>query len=397
MAEYRGFEILDLVVFIVQRKRKLLTVFFASLICSYAFVYFFVENKYEANATIIPSEDQGILGISSMLKGLKNLPIDIGNTKTTPSTEMDRYITIIYSRTMIENIIRHFDLYRVYEIDTTAVNFREETIKKVRRDITTEVTKENAFDISARSNTAQRAADIVNYIIAELNTRIIDLHISKSHDNKIFLQGRVADISKQLKDAEDSLQNFQERSGLLDIKSQIPDIMSIYAKVETELMTRKLKRNVLAKLLDKDAPEVKSLNVEINEYQKKLDAMRTQSEKGSVILALKSLPKKAVSYLRFYRQIDIDNSLLEFILPLYEQAKIEEKKDYPILQVVDYGVPPSKRSWPPRTLIALAAAFFISCGIVLTDLFKQKIDRSTNPNVIFLKNELSSILRVRRK
>ncbi len=52
---------------------------------------------------------------------------------------------------------------------------------------------------------------------------------------------------------------------------------------------------------------------------------------------------------------------LEFELPLYEQAKFQEQKNVPILQVIDYAVPHKRRSYPKRIL----TAGIITIGILL--------------------------------
>lgn len=396
MAEYRGFDIFDIFVFALQRKKILGILFLSSLVISYLSIYFLVEEQYEATATIIPSDDDGVSGIGGMLKGLKNLPLNIGKSSSLQS-EINRYNTIIFSRSTIEEIIREFDLYQVYDIDTTSVDYREQTLKRLRKEILTKETEEDAFEITVRSNTPQRAADMVNYIIQLLNDKIIQLKVSKSRENRIFLEKRVAEIYQELRISEDSLRFFQERSGLVDVKSQLPEMLAVYGTLETDLLTKKLKKNVLENLFDKQSPEVKNLEVEIKEYEKKLSSLRNEREGGSMVLAMRAIPKTAVEYYRRFRQIEINSTLLEFVVPLYEQAKIEEKKDYPILQVIDYGVPPSKKSWPPRTLLAFFGAVFVTCGNLLYVFIRSLFTESANPKVVRIREELSTFIRFRKK
>ena len=64
-------------------------------------------------------------------------------------------------------------------------------------------------------------------------------------------------------------------------------------------------------------------------------------------------------YVRLMRDYEIQNKLLEFIYPIYEQARIEEQKDMPVVLVVDTAIPPQKKSSPKRVLIVIGA-FLIS-------------------------------------
>lgn len=390
MAEFKGVDFLDFLLFLFDKKRLIVYVFLSSLIFSYGLIYFFIEEQYEATAIIIPSEDEGASGISGMLKGLKNLPLGIGSSSTKSS--VNRYNTIIYSRTSLEHLIDQFDLLNVYKINKNKIDARELAIKELRKNIITNETKDDAFEITVRANSAKLASDMTNNIIQYLNKSIIDLKISKSRDNRIFLEKRVSDIYKDLHASEDSLKMFQEKSGLYDIKSQLPELFTLYSKLETELVTKQIQKSILEKLYDNENQELKNIAVEINEFEKKIDKLKEGGESGSLILPLNNLPQKSVDYLRKYRSIEINNAILEFIIPLYEQAKIEEKKDYPILQVIDYAVPPAKKSWPPRVVFALIGAIFTVLSILIYIYVSGRISKSNNPKVIRLRSEFIALL-----
>src|SRR6185436_7681574 len=45
-----------------------------------------------------------------------------------------------------------------------------------------------------------------------------------------------------------------------------------------------------------------------------------------------------------------------------ELARLEERKDVPVLSVLDPAVPPVKRDWPKRGLLALLGAMLGCCG-----------------------------------
>ncbi len=389
MTEKKNIDLFDLVLFIIERRKLLAYIFLASVVISYGFVYVFIKEQFEASAVIIPSDDDNTSGLPSMLKGLKNLPMGLGSAATKSS--VNRYNTIIYSRTALESVLNQFRLFEVYKIDSTIIDARERAIKQLKKNIITNETKDDAFEIVVRSPESRLSADMVNYIVRYLNETIIGLKVQKSRDNRIFLGQRVDEIYHDLYASEDSLRRFQERSGLYDLKSQVPEIVAMYAKIETEVMSKEIQRSILQRLYDTENPEVKSLNIQIAEYEKKLNKLRSQEGSENILLGMKNLPETSVEFLRRYRTVEINSSLLEFILPLYEQSKIEEKKDYPVLQVIDYAVPPAKKSWPPRSLFALIGALFSITGYVLYIFIADHIRRSVNPRVILLREEVKSI------
>ncbi|MBK8663776.1 MAG: hypothetical protein IPN18_19040 [Ignavibacteriales bacterium] len=60
-----------------------------------------------------------------------------------------------------------------------------------------------------------------------------------------------------------------------------------------------------------------------------------------------SLPTKAIEYFRLYRDVKINNEMLGFLLPVYEQAKFDEQKDTPVILTLDNAVANDKKVYPP--------------------------------------------------
>ncbi|MDA0986937.1 MAG: hypothetical protein O3A55_04975 [Bacteroidetes bacterium] len=386
MAEYKGFEFLDLLIFFAKLKNKLLVVFLASLLFAYGFLYFFVNEEFEANAVIIPRGDELNSGIGSVMNNLKKgIPISFGSS-TSAQVEINRYNTIIYSRTTLEGIIKKYNLISIYKIDSSDEDAMERAIRRIRKKINTKENNNDAFEIIVRSKSPQLSADIANSLVAAINDKIIGLEVTKSKESRIFLEKRVEDIREELRKSEDSLRAFQETSGLIDLKNQMAGLFSVYSELETNLITRQLKKSILEKLYSKDHPEVKSVEIQITEYQKKLDKIRSEDDPGSVVLAIKNIPQKSAEYLRRFRNVEINNAILEFIIPLYEQAKIEEKKDFPILQVIDYAIAPKTSSFP-RIYVAIILSFFITSLLALYEFLRDKLSSTTNPKIEYLKQE----------
>ncbi len=365
--------------FIVERKELFTIVFVASLFLAYGGIYFFVDEQFESTATIVPRGDEDIAGISSLLRGMRGLPLGLGTSA--PTSETDLYTTVLESRTLLEKVIREFDLLDVYDIDTTEYGYMEEAIKTLRDNITARETDEAAFLISARSTTRDRSAAMTNYLVREMNAMIISLKVSRSRENRIFLGERVKEIRAQLQHSEDSLRVYQERTGMLDAKEQLEGILSVHTLLESELAARELQKGILERQFDRTSPQVREVDIQIDAYRKKIGELRRSGNPGGPLIALDKVPRTAVEFLRRYREIEINQLLLEFIMPLYEQAKVEEKKDYPVLQVIDYAVPPRKRVWPPRVLLSAACAVSVSIIVFFYLLIRENIASASDPDI----------------
>ena len=69
----------------------------------------------------------------------------------------------------------------------------------------------------------------------------------------------------------------------------------------------------------------------------------------------------AIQYLRTYREVEIQQSILEIVMPMYEQAKVEEQKSMPTIMLMDKAIAPQLKYSPKRSVIIFGT--FISCFI----------------------------------
>jgi uncharacterized protein involved in exopolysaccharide biosynthesis len=68
--------------------------------------------------------------------------------------------------------------------------------------------------------------------------------------------------------------------------------------------------------------------------------------------------------------VEVQSKLLEILIPQYEQARMEENKNIPTLQVIDEPKVPLNKTKPKRIFIVLGAVFMaaiFSSGYILTD------------------------------
>lgn len=382
MIEKRNFDILDYLLLIIQKKSLFLILTVTVFVVSYISIYFFIPAQFDSTALIVISDSDQMGGLASLMKSFSSLPVSIPGLKS--STNTDVFTTIIYSRTNIENVIRKFGLYEEYGYDTM-----EKTIKELKENIKADETKQLAYTITVRDRSPQKASDMVNYIVEQLNKTLIELNIAKSKDNRLFLEKRYDDIKTSLKTAEDSLVLYQKESGILQVENQAKVSFEAYSRLEADLASKQIEYSIINKLYGETSPQATSANISVKEYENKLNEIKNGKDKSGSILPLKNLPQNSMKYLRHFRDVTIYNKMLEFIIPLYEQSRFEEQKNIPVLQIIDRGIPAEKKSYPPRSLFALLITLFLMVaflGILAgNDIFKN----STNPKLILLKKNLT--------
>lgn len=380
--ENKKLDILDLFLIIAKWKRFLIIQFLIILFLSYVLIYFFIPPQYDSSTLIIPSQQDQIGGIGSLLKNFSGLPLGLNNLAQGP--DIERYKTIIYSRTNLDSVIKEFDLLKDYSLTSI-----EKAEKRLKESINVDETRDDALLIKVRASSPIKAAKMANFIVDQLNGAMINLNVRKAKENKLFLGDRYEEIKTNLKNAEDSLKHFQMKNKLFELENQSKATIEEYSKLESELATKQVALTVLKQVLGENSPEVKNQEIAVKEFKNKVEKIQSGKDNNPILIPLNSLPEKGVKYLRYYRDVKIYTSMLEYIIPLYEQAKFDEQKEIPIIQVVDKAVPPEKKSYPSRVLFSFIIGVCSLLVVILIIIIKEILKNSENPKIISLKKELS--------
>ena len=134
--------------------------------------------------------------------------------------------------------------------------------------------------------------------------------------------------------------------------------------------------------INPSSPQFEALSIQVAEYESKLNEIKKKGMPESPLIPYSNIPEAAINYYRILRDIEINNEILKFVLPLYEQARFEEQKDIPVLQVVDYAVPPPKKAYPPRTILTLSIMIF---SIILV---KENENWKNEPKYLYIKQNM---------
>lgn len=359
----------DLIIIFIKWKKFLIFTTLLAGILTYISIYVFIEEQFDSKALIIPSEDGGITGLAGMLGGLSGLPMGLGSS----NPDISLFTNIIYSRTMLEEIIKKFDLVTVYGLDTSQKEYMEYALETLSGSITAEENDFMAYEIAVRTSNPQLSADITNYIITRLNEKLIELNVRKSTENREFLEERLAEVKLNMKQSEDSLKHYQEITGVFNVEEQVKGTLVLLTQLETSLMLQETELSIYKKILSKQSPQIVNAEVKVEEYRKRLNSLKFNNDDESfeTAIPIKKIPEYAIEYYRLMREIEINSRMLQFVLPLYEQAKLEEQKEMPVLRVIDYGIPAARKSYPSRSILTIVIAFGIFIMLYIYVIFKE--------------------------
>jgi len=370
--------------YILVKWRKLIIINFFVVCFIAAGVSLILPKWYSGNTTIMPPEEEKI-GVSSLLNKIPLGGLGLGSV----SEQTNVFLAIINSRTVMEAVAKKFDLAKRYKTKNM-----EETVRVLRRRISIKINEEGTITLSVEASTPyfstneeenearKLAKDMANFFIEELDGVNKHLKVQRAKNTRIFIEKRYLQNLKDLHRAEEKFKQFQQKYGAIALPAQTTATISAAAELKAQIIVKEVELGVLQKYFSsshnnviKAKNELDELNRKYNEfkYGKKEKAVLKDNSNDSkdVFLPLEKVPDMELQYARLFREVTLQEKILEFLLPQYEEAKIEEAKDTPTVQVLDKAVTPIKRTKPKRMIMVLFTGFLsLIMSIFLVFIFE---------------------------
>lgn len=377
--------LLDYVVVLVKWRRLIIRNFL--LVCFVmAIISLLLTKWYTAKTAIMPPEEQGT-GLS-LPAGLSDLPLSsLGLPSLTLPSVM--YVAILESRTVSESVITELDLIEVYETD-----HMEEAVETLQKRIAIDITEEGVVSLTATARSPQLAADIANRFVSELDERNKELNVAQARNKRLFIEERLAKNMTDLRSAEESLREFQEEHKAISLTEQTIAAIEGAAQLIGEMQALEIERDVLLTSMTPTNPAVMKIESTIEAIKKQLHRMDHGdgidelpadgvSEEMKFYVPLSEVPQVGLRLARRLRELKVQETIFQLLTQQYEQAKIQEAKDTPTVQILDAAVPPMRKSKPQRALLVLTAGIlsiiFTLIFIFSTETYQNiKVNRSTD-------------------
>ncbi len=294
---------------------------------------FVLPKWYKASAAVMPPKEQDVLGslgtASALLRGIPGMSRSVGISQQLGSYN---YLAVLKSRSAMEMVVRKFDLIHVYDVDDQSM---EKAIKALRDNVEFTLQDEDYITIDVFDRDPQRAAQMADYFVDVLNQISLGLATQEAHDNREFIEKRVRQTQQELAAAEDTLKGYLEMNDVMLSPDQasaslggVADLYGLKARKEVEL-------GVLEKTMSSDNPMLQSLRLELREIDRKIA----------------SIPESGIGAYRLYREVLIRQKMLEVLIPMLEQSKVDEQRTVPVILVLDHARVPEQYDHPRKRVV----------------------------------------------
>ncbi len=310
-----------------------------------------LPNYYTAVLSAVPPRkstsalDAAVSSVSSTLRefGLSKL----GGKKG------DGYdlIVLLQSRQVKDSVISKFNLAKVYDLpDTASFKIREQ----LEENLTINVEAEGNYTVTVDDVDPQRAADMANYMISLTNALSQKLDRRETEIMYKQFQDRIQSTDVSIAATRDSLAKYSKENLMFSPLDQVKVAAQALGEMKASIMKQEIVLSYMEQSFGKDDPVTIRERGVLEELHKKVN--NSEHSPGFVgNVALADAPKAAVPYLEYYSQLEALMRIKAFLLPSFDQIKLDLTKESPSLYVLDEAIPPQKKSRPKRSLIVASA------------------------------------------
>lgn len=249
--------------------------------------------------------------------------------------ESEQLMQVLNSEAIKASIIRKFNLYKHYEIDTTS-KYAKTTLQGIfSSNIKFRRTEFMSVVIEVLDKNPAMAANIANEIANQVDTVMNAMQKERARKALAIVEKEYLDLEKDMRKMEDSL-TFIMKTGVMDYESQAQVFNDAYAKA----------------LADGRTAGVRSLE----------NKLAVLAKYGSAYVSLRNLLKSETERLSLVRQ-------------KYMEARVDAEQNLPYKYIVDKAYESERKAYPKRSLIVLVSsisAFFLALlAFVIRDSIKN--------------------------
>ncbi len=351
-------------------RHKLLIFITTILVTAGTAVYLFGFAKmwYKAEANVVPARKPGGGLLEGLSSGISSTIKDLGITPLVGRGKSDGIyspLALISSREIQEKLIKEFGFMKIYDIPNM-----EDALKEFGSHVTSDVLEEGNISITFEDTDPLRAANVANRLVDELNNVNSKLAMDEAKFNRTYIEQRYNKLLSDLDSSEQALGEFQKKYGVYELKTQAQAQLTALGLLEQQEYATELQLSDAQQLYGSEAAETIVLRSNLEEIKQKLENLKTGMDKNAstYFVPMDVMPDVALQYLRLTREVEIQSKLKAFMLPSYEQAKLDESRQMLMYIILDKALPPMHKSRPKRSILLLSAlfgSFVVTCLTII--------------------------------
>ena len=360
LQEEEEIDLYELWLRLVRRKRLIGGVFLAGVFTALA-VSFILKPVYRSEASLLPVASRPTTGLSELAGQFLGIQL----SKEGPSAKI---LALLKSRTLRERVVDRLELVNILVKDppperdarTVAVEILREMIS------VTEDRKTGVIKLSVEHEDPALARRIGEALIEELKKALREKALTVARANRVFLEAQLRETEEELKKELRELARFQRREKILVPEEQIKGTLELYAELLSKKVALQIELRKLEGVLSPDSSRINYLRRQIEAIDNQLARIENSAEGFSAVPGLENAPEKMAGYTEVLLKVRSLQAKYETLRKLYEQARLEEQREFIYVEIIDPPSEPDVPVKPKRALIvAVAGLSSLMLGVFL--------------------------------
>ncbi|MCY3999605.1 MAG: Wzz/FepE/Etk N-terminal domain-containing protein [Bacteroidetes bacterium] len=269
-------------------------------------------------------------------------------------SDYQQELAILNSRTLNQNVVEEFDLITIYDLSDG-----ESPMKDALQELSanTEFIVDNEYNylsIQVYDQDPERAADMANFFVSELNQLSTDLSTETAKSYRITVEKRYHEIDDSLNSVLQSIRELQQNTGIIDLTTQGPAFIEGLTEWRSQIFLAELEFDNLLYLYGPNHSQTRAAQKAVENARESYDRALEGGERIMPI-SQDELPDVAFQFAELQVESVILSSLVEFARPLLEEARLSEERSAKSVQVLDPAIPPTEKARPWRAAICVAS------------------------------------------
>ena len=357
-----------------------------------AAVLLVVPETYRARATLLPPRNEEMPGLAAMLSTAGTPMLGFGSSNV--SSEI--FVEILRSRSMADAIVDSLGLIAEYGFSRLGSETARDAARRRLQSRSTFASSINGvvsiqvehktglvpkFRPGERRRAARLAAAIANTFVHELDRVNVEKNTLGAHSARVYLETQLAQARDDQAHVARDLVAFQARHGAIALEEQTRLTLEAAGDLEGRIQEKRLELDLLRRTDSESSPRVRAIRAALEALERERDrllgldetaaALRSSTRPGAAgpaslrggdepaqagMIPVRELPQLVLEYSGLVRDLKAKELLIEHLTQRYYEARLDESRLTPVVEVLDEAIPPVNKAAPKRSVLVLLAA-----------------------------------------
>lgn len=241
-------------------------------------------------------------------------------------------------------------------------------VKKVAKSVILETSNNDpTLSLSVQASDPFLAADLANTYLVELDIYNRNSDVTSAQRLRKYVEERLQTVNTELEQAQQELRTFQERNNAVSISDQARATIEVLSDMEAKRIAFGVEKEAAEKFYKGSSVELERLDAQIAALQKNIDRLTFSNEdkisvgskegKVEFYVPLTRIPSLNFDESRLLLNVKAKTGVVTMLTNQMEQAKLDETKDMPTVNVLDWAKPNATPVKPNLMLNLLFGAF----------------------------------------